>query len=68
MILKILKQKLFIHSRNDNLVPFGIGEKLYKNANEPKQLAVIGGGHNDAFLISEKDYTVHIRNFIKELK
>jgi hypothetical protein len=67
-IEKINLPKLFIHSRNDNLVPFELGEKLYKKAKEPKQLAAITGDHNHAFLESEKDYTGYIREFVKGLK
>lgn len=64
---KINIPKLFIHSRNDNLVPFVLGEKLYKKAQEPKYLVVISGGHNSAFLESEQDYTGYIKNFVKLL-
>jgi len=67
-IEKINIPKLFIHSRNDNFVPFKLGEKLYKKAKEPKLLAVITGNHNSAFLESEKDYIGYIREFVRGLK
>ena len=66
-IEKINIPKLFIHSRNDNLVPFALSEKLYKKAKEPKRLAIISGDHNYAFLESEKEYTKALREFIQEL-
>ncbi len=65
---KVSTPKLFIHSRNDNIVPFSLGEKLYKNAAEPKMLAIIHGGHNEAFLESEREYIADIRHFINNLK
>jgi hypothetical protein len=65
---KISIPKLFIHSRNDDIVPFSLGEKLYKKAREPKHLVVISGGHNNAFLESEQDYTGYVKNFVKTLK
>jgi len=64
---KIEMPKLFIHSRNDDIVPFELAEKLYKKAKEPKRLAIIYGDHNGAFLESEKEYTNALRNFIQEL-
>lgn len=40
--------KLIIHSRADEMIPFGMAEKLYEAAPEPKTLAVFeGAGHND---------------------
>jgi len=66
-IEKINIPKLLIHSRNDNLVPFALAEKLYKKAKEPKRLAIISGDHNYAFLESEKEYIKALCEFIQEL-
>jgi len=39
---------LFLHSRNDRLIPFHHAERNFAVANEPKRLWEIGGDHNDA--------------------
>jgi len=47
---------MIIHSREDDIVPFELGQKLYKAANEPKKFVEIFGGHNDGFLLSAEIY------------
>lgn len=48
---------LFIHSRNDKIIPFELGLRLYEAANEPKRFVEIAGSHNDGFLFSGEIYT-----------
>lgn len=59
--------KLFIHSRNDEIVPFALANKLYNASPEPKELVEIDGGHNTAFLVSQKKYISSIGLFIEKL-
>jgi uncharacterized protein len=40
--------KLFAHSPQDDLIPYDIGEKLYRAAMQPKDFVVLEGSHNDA--------------------
>ncbi|MCK5175585.1 MAG: alpha/beta hydrolase, partial [Planctomycetes bacterium] len=47
---------LVIHSRNDELIPFEFGLRLYNAANEPKEFIEIFGSHNDGFLFSGEVY------------
>ena len=47
---------LFIHSRNDEIVPFEFGQELYRAASEPKEFVEISGRHNDGFLVSGEVY------------
>jgi len=42
------KPVLIIHSTEDQTVPFSMGQKLYANANEPKQFYVIQHAHIEA--------------------
>ena len=47
-IAKITVPKLIVHSRDDEMIPFWMAEKLHESAAEPKQLAAFdGAGHND---------------------
>jgi hypothetical protein len=39
--------KLFIHSPEDEVVPFWVGQKLFEAAGGPKEFLKIHGGHND---------------------
>jgi len=39
--------KLFIHSPDDEVVPYWVGQKLFEAAAEPKEFLKIHGGHND---------------------
>jgi len=40
--------KLFIHGRDDELIPFTQGQALYEAAAPPKQFMETPGGHNEA--------------------
>ena len=41
---------LIAHSRQDDIVPFRHGERLFAAAREPKAFLELAGGHNDGFL------------------
>jgi uncharacterized protein len=43
--------KLFLHGRDDQDIPVAHGEALYALALPPKQLAVMAGGHVDAYKV-----------------
>lgn len=58
---------LIIHSRQDEIVPYKFGQRLYEQANEPKRMLTISGGHNDGFLISGKLYTTGIDDFLTSI-
>ncbi len=56
---------LIVHSREDEIVPFGHGERLFATAKEPKTFLEIHGGHNGAFLSSGKVYTEGLARFLR---
>jgi alpha-beta hydrolase superfamily lysophospholipase len=48
---------LIIHGKADRIIPFWHGEKLFKEANEPKlKFWVDGAGHNDLFSVAGERY------------
>ena len=47
---------MIIHSRNDEIIPFEFGLRLYDAAHEPKEFVEIFGTHNDGFLYSGQAY------------
>jgi len=59
--------KLIIHSTDDEIVPFWMGEKLYDASGPPKKFLKIKGSHNTAFFDSEKECTEGMKSFIDNL-
>jgi fermentation-respiration switch protein FrsA (DUF1100 family) len=55
---------LIIHSRNDEIIPFRHGQRLFEAANEPKEFLEIGGSHNEGFITSAKRYQEGLDSFI----
>jgi pimeloyl-ACP methyl ester carboxylesterase len=55
---------LFIHSRDDEIIHFVLGEENFRQANEPKQFLEIQGSHNDGFLVSGQIYREQIGAFL----
>ena len=66
-IKKVAVPNLFIHSRNDEIVPFSLAKKLYETAEKPKQMAKLIGGHNTAYMESQEKYSFRIKSFIDSL-
>jgi fermentation-respiration switch protein FrsA (DUF1100 family) len=67
-IKKIEFPKLFLHSQDDEIVPFSLAKKLYDSAPDPKDLIKLNGSHNGCFLESKELYISALDKFIKELK
>ncbi len=63
---KVDAPKLFIHSREDEIVPFHHSERLFEAAGEPKELFAIRGSHNDGFLLTGDQYSEGIKAFIEK--
>ncbi len=65
-VAEIEAPTLHIHSREDRIVPFKLGRRVYEAAAEPKQFLEIEGGHNDGFLVSADAYLRTIDGFLSE--
>ena len=48
--------KLFLHARDDEVIPYGHGRRLFEAAAEPKEFVALGGGHGDAFEVDSAAY------------
>ncbi len=59
--------KLIIHSIDDEIVPFHLGERLFNAAQPPKKFLKIRGSHNTAFLDSKQQFTEGISSFLYDL-
>jgi fermentation-respiration switch protein FrsA (DUF1100 family) len=59
--------KLFIHSREDRVVPYRLGRELYEAAPEPKRFhEVVGAGHNETWLVGGTAYFQALSEFVGE--
>jgi len=59
--------KLFVHSLEDEVVPYGMGKRLYNRATRPKVWVKARGGHNDVYLLRGSAYDQALREFIASL-
>jgi len=55
---------LVIHSRDDEMIPFSHGEKIFHAAKEPKAFLEIRGSHNGGFIQSGSVYVSGLKSFI----
>lgn len=61
---KINIPKLFVHSPDDEVVPYEQGVALFERASGPKEFLRIAGGHNEGFMVSGMLYIDGLRAFI----
>lgn len=55
---------LISHSREDEMIPFAHGQKLFEAAPEPKVFAELTGGHNDGESFTEASYQHALEAFL----
>jgi fermentation-respiration switch protein FrsA (DUF1100 family) len=68
-IRKVHCPVLVIQGRNDEVIPFWHGERIYELANQPKQkLWIEGAGHNDAMAIAPGKYVAAMQEFARGLE
>jgi hypothetical protein len=58
--------KLIIFSPDDEIVPAGHSEKIYKEALPPKEFLRIKGDHNAGFILSGANYTEGLKDFLSK--
>ncbi|MCW8900780.1 MAG: alpha/beta hydrolase [Gammaproteobacteria bacterium] len=66
-INKITAPILIIHSSDDEVIPFVLGEKLYSAVLADKTFLKIEGGHNDGFMKSISPYMNALSHFTQSL-
>ena len=64
-IQRIDAPKLIVHSRQDELVPFAMGQALFEAAKAPKEFLEIKGGHNDSFVHDQQTFVRGVRAFLQ---
>lgn len=63
-IAQIRAPVMIIHGREDKLIPFSMGERLYAAAHEPKTFLATQSGHDDPYILGGKEYWDHWKAFI----
>lgn len=63
----IRSRVLVLHSPDDDIMPFSLGEQVYRSARQPKQFVRLQGDHNTGFLLSQPDYEKALRDFLADL-
>lgn len=57
---------LIVHSRDDEIIPFAMGEALYAAAPAPKAFLELSGDHNSGFLLDRERYIAGLAKFVAE--
>jgi len=63
---KVRSPVLVVHSRDDRLIPFHHGQRLFEAAGEPKSMLEITGTHNSGFVSSGRRYRQGLKTFLEK--
>jgi fermentation-respiration switch protein FrsA (DUF1100 family) len=59
---------LVVHSPDDELVPYTLGQAIYQNYEGPKTFLRLNGSHNAGFLRDRENYAKGLRDFLKHMR
>jgi fermentation-respiration switch protein FrsA (DUF1100 family) len=63
--LERIRAPLFLaHSRDDEVVPYAHGQRLFDAAREPKEFLEMRGGHNEGFVFARKEWVARLGAFL----
>ena len=62
-VTRIQAPVLVVHSRNDEIIPFDMGQTIFNEAKEPKFFLEMQGDHNAGFWISRETYVPALDRF-----
>ena len=58
---------LVVHSRQDEIIPFDMGQSIYAAVKQRKAFLELRGDHNNGFVISRKEYVAGLDGFIESV-
>ena len=58
---------LVLHSPDDEIMPFSLGEKVFNAASQPKRFVRLRGDHNNGFLLSQPAYEQELNSWLHTL-
>ena len=67
-IRELRMPKVFVHSLEDDLVPYGMGKRLYNHAPRPKVWVRVNGDHNSLYLVPGSRYEEAFVAFVASLE
>lgn len=67
MIQRVNYPVLVLHSPDDEIMPFHLGEKVFQSANQPKRFVRMKGDHNYGFIQSQPAYEQELANWLMSL-
>ena len=59
---------LVLHSPDDEVMPYVLGEQVFRSAHEPKRFVRLRGDHNSGFLLSQPEYEQALDEFLATLR
>jgi len=66
-IARLRAPLLFFHGDRDEIVPFALGQRLFRAAPEPKAFEILeGAGHDDTVAVGGRPYFERIRRFLDQ--
>jgi len=58
---------LVVHSRNDEIIPFAMGQSIFAAVKQRKSFLELRGDHNNGFFISRREYIAGLSGFIESV-
>jgi len=59
---------LVLHSPEDEIMPFHLGEKIFQAAQQPKHFVRMQGDHNNGFLQSQPEYAQELERWLQVIQ
>jgi fermentation-respiration switch protein FrsA (DUF1100 family) len=59
---------LVLHSPEDEIMPFHLGEKIFQAAQQPKHFVRMQGDHNNGFLQSQPEYAQELERWLQGIQ
>lgn len=66
-VTRIRAPVLVAHSRDDEIIPFSMGEAIFENAPEPRSFLEMQGDHNAGFWLSRETYVPALDRFFNRV-
>jgi len=64
--LKRIRAPLFVaHSRDDDIIPYRHGRRLFESGGEPKAFLEMRGGHNQGFIFTRPEWIAEMAAFLE---
>lgn len=67
-IPKLTSPLLLMHSPQDEIVPFHMGQRLFQAAPDPKTFLELKGGHNEGYMDTGERYVSAVKAFVEREK